>query len=367
MVTSKKTLIVMLLGGSLLALTALIRVEDAQIEPLPAPPSLDAKKVALGKMLFFDTRLSGDGSMSCATCHNPGASYMDSLELSVGYPTSLYFRNTPTILNTAFKKTLYWDGRIAGTDLPTLVRDHISEAHFFRSDGRWCIERLRQVPEYERRFKEAFGGEPSYGKILNAVAAFVRSQNSTGAPVDAFLKGNSGALSASAKKGYELFTGKAGCVSCHNGPLLSDNNYHNTGVPVNPDIFAEPTRHITFRRFFKTLGVDNYANLREDLGRYAITKKDEDKGKFRTAPLREVAKTPPYMHNGMLKTLEDVVEFYNKGGGNHTNKDPLLKPLNLTDGEKQDLVEFLKALSGKDVNVKPPILPEYEVREFGNW
>lgn len=342
--------------------------EKQSLQPLPETPKLNPKQVALGKMLFFETRLSGDGSTSCASCHQPQHAYTDNLELSIGYPTTLYFRNTPTIVNTAFKKTLFWDGRITGSDLQTLVRDHISEAHFFQADGRLCVERLRQVPEYEQMFKDAFGTEPAYGKILSALEAFIQSQNSIDAPVDGYLKGNQDALSPSAQKGYTLFVaGKAGCVNCHNGPLLSDNSYHNTGVATNPDIFKNPLRHITFRRFFKTLGVENYANLKEDVGYYSLTKESKDKGKFRTASLREAAKTAPYMHNGMLKTLKDVVEFYNKGGGRDRNKDPLLKPLHLTAAEKKDLVEFLNALSGKDVDVKAPMLPEYKVREFGKW
>ncbi|MCH7870722.1 MAG: cytochrome-c peroxidase, partial [Planctomycetes bacterium] len=144
------------------------------LAPLPEPDAVpNPEQVELGRLLFFDTRLSGDDTVSCATCHNPQKGWADGLPMSVGYPGSLYFRNTPTILNASSSQYLYWDGRLGGHDLATLVRDHISEAHFMQADGRLVLERMRQVPEYERRFTDAFGGEPTYGRILNAVAAFV--------------------------------------------------------------------------------------------------------------------------------------------------------------------------------------------------
>lgn len=361
------TAIVVACGG-VIGPSLVCGAEEADEEvfaPLPAPPTLKPQEVALGKRLFFDGRLSGDATLSCASCHDPKKAWTDGLALSAGYPTSLYFRNTPTLLNTAFKKLLYWDGRLSGDDLPTVVRDHLSEAHFMQADGRVIEERLRQVPEYETAFQEVYGGEPSYGKILNAIAAYLKSLTSEGAPLDRSLAGEADALPAVAKRGMALFQGRARCAQCHYGPMLTDEQFHNLGLKEHPEVFQEPLRHITFRRFFKTLGVEGYQTLREDVGLYAITKEPQDRGKFKTPSLREVSRTAPYMHNGTIETLEAVVEFYNQGGGNGPNKDSLLVPLGLSEQEQQDLVAFLEALSGEETAVEPPALPEYQLRELG--
>lgn len=356
----KRTLLIgllILLAGALV-LTLLVRrkptVMAGGLGPLPMPPELKAEEVALGKMLFFDGRLSGDGTTSCASCHIPEKGFTDGEPLSAGYPNTLYFRNTPTLVNTAFKKLVYWDGRLPGSDLPTVVRDHLTEAHFMQADGRLIIERLRQVPDYESAFKKVYGKEPSYGKILEAVSAYVKSLHSEEVPFDRYLSGKSKTLSDAAERGLRLFTGKADCVQCHSGPMLTDDGFHKLGVPENPEVFNEPLRHITFRRFFKTLGVEGYATLREDVGLYAVTKEGKDRGFFKTPSLREVGRTAPYMHNGIFKTLEEVVDFYDR-----------IKSLNLSDQEKKDLVEFLNALSGKEWAVESPLLPGYQARELG--
>ncbi len=332
----------------------------------------DAKMVELGRMLFFENRLSGDDGFSCAKCHDPEKAFTDGLALSKGYPGTMYFRNTKTVMNVGEMESLYWDGRLSGKDLPTLVRDHIAESHFMNTDGRLLSERLRQVPYYERTFREVFQTEPRYGGILKAVAAFLRTLNSENVPFDRFLDGDRSAISETAKKGYELFTGKAGCANCHKSPrvatrgrseLLTDGKFHNTGVPMNDEIFAEPMRHIVFRRFFKTFGVAGYGDLDEDVGRYAVTKNAADRGAFLTPSLREVSRTAPYMHNGMLKTLTDVVDFYNRGGGKaHGLESVGLKALGLTKQEKEALVEFLKTLSGDKLVVEVPKRLEYELR-----
>jgi len=224
---------------------------------------------------------------------------------------------------------------------------------------------MRQMPEYEETFTKAMGGEPTYGRILNAITAFIQTIASRNAALDRHLKGEAGALSPAAAEGLRLFQGKAGCIQCHDGALLSDQQFHALGVPENAAVYAQPLRHITFRRFMKTLGVPNYDNLREDVGLYGVTKEPGDRGKFRTPSLREVALTAPYMHNGSLATLDDVMDFYNRSGGAHPNKSPLLQPLGLGDGEKRALVEFLKSLSGEPIVVERPILPDYKLRTLG--
>ena len=333
----------------------------------PLPPLEPPKKeqVELGKSLFFDPRLSGDGGVSCDSCHDPATGWGDGKALSTGYPGSEYFRNAQTLLNAAYYKRNYWDGRMAGPDLPTTVRDHLTEAHFMQVDGRLFVERLRQVPEYEEMFQKAFNGEPTFGRTLNAVAAFLKTIVSRNAPIDRYLKGDSAALAAAAREGLTLFQGKAGCIQCHNGALLSDQKFHALGVPGNADVFANPLRHITFRRFFRTLGAPNTENYRGDPGLYGVTKDRADWGKFRTPSLREVSRTAPYMHNGSLATLEDVAAFYDRGGGQRGNKSALLRPLGLTDAEKRALVEFMKSLSGDPVVIERPDLPDYKLRKLG--
>lgn len=326
---------------------------------MPQPPSIDARQATLGRVLFFEERLSGDGSTACATCHRPDRAFAGGDALSPGYRGTLYFRNAPSVMNAAHRRFLFWDGRVAGADLATLVRDHISEHHFMAADGRLVIERLRQIPEYAGRFRQAFGADVSYGRILNAVAGYVRSITSRGAPLDRHLAGGRSALSASAARGLGLFRAKAGCTQCHTGPLLSDEAFHRTGVPENRDVFDDPERHITFRRFMRALGVDNARNLGEDVGRYAVTKEARDRGRFLTPSLREVAHTAPYMHNGVFPTLEEVVNFYDRGGGPGAEG---LRPLGLSAGERSDLVAFLReGLSGQLPDQTEPEMPAYGV------
>ena len=319
----------------------------------------------LGKLLFFDPRLSGDTSISCSTCHVPQSAWTDETALSAGYQGTLYFRNTPTIINAGRMPLLDWDGRFAAGDMDSLVRDHLAEAHFMNVDGRLMVERLRQVPVYEEAFKELYGSDVSYGKVLNALSTFVASRNSTDHPYLDFVDGSQSALSPEEKAGLELFEGKAGCARCHSGELLSDGEMHALGVPENPAIFSEPLRHVTFRRFFRLLGLAGYVSIRSDPGQYALTYDESDRGKFRTPSLLEASRTAPYMHNGVFATLEEVVRFYNEGGGQHDNVDPVLKPLKLTEDEIDSLVAFLSTLGSSEEFTDIPELPPYEQRILG--
>ena len=282
--------------------------------PRQAAAAAPASVEELGKLLFFDSRLSRDASISCATCHAPQNAWSDGLPLSAGYRSTLYFRNTPTVINAGRMTLLDWDGRFADDDMDSLVRDHLAEGHFMNVDGRLMVERLRQVPVYEAAFQEMYGSEVSYGKVLKALSSLVSSLNSGNHPYLSFREGGQAALDSGAKAGLELFDGRAGCARCHSGDLLSDGDMHALGVPDNPDIFSQPLRHITFRRFFRLQGVASYVSLRSDPGLYALTTKETDRGKFRTPSLMEAAGTAPYMHNGVFATLEDVVRFYNEGG-----------------------------------------------------
>ncbi len=337
----------------------IVRPPEASVTPFTEPPQTypDAQ-VLLGKYLFFDPRISGDASISCATCHQPDLGWTDGQALSDGYPTTLYFRNVQTVMNTVYLDRLYWDGRMDGEDMPTLVRDHLTEAHFMNMDGRLMVERLKQVPEYVQLFQDAYEQGPSFGRVLNAVTAYVHSLNSAESSYDRFLAGEENALSESANAGLALFEGKAGCSACHSGPALSDSAFYALPVEENPEIWADPLRHITFRRFFRLFGVSNYRALREDPGLFALTQLDDDFGKFRTAPLRELNRTGPYMHNGAFDSLQAVVQFYNAGAVDG-------RPLELTGTELDQLVAFLESLSTEPLPVEAPELPDYQIRALG--
>lgn len=302
---------------------------------------VDAKKAALGKRLFFDKRLSGDAALSCSTCHDPGKGFSDGLALSKAYPGSDGFRNTPTLINTARKAAWFHDGRI-GTNLNDVTRESITETYIMNMDMRLMQERLKQDPVYVKMFKDAGYGEPSNGSVRKAIPEYLKTLISRNAPFD------KGSMTDAAKRGFELFKGKAGCAKCHSGPRFTDDQPYNTAVPNNPDIWKEPRRHVTFVTFAMFQGIENYMNVRRDPGAHIRTHKMDgsDIGKFMTPTLRELKYTAPYMHNGMIKTLRDVVAFYNRGGGDDRNKDAALKPLNLSSQEQGNLVAFLEALSG---------------------
>ena len=329
---------------------------------MPADNPLSDDKVELGKLLFFDPRMSGDGAVSCATCHTPQSGWGDGNALSLGYPGTLHWRNSQTILNSAYYRQLFWAGE--SKSLEAQAKSAWTGNVAGNLDAAMAEERLRQMPGYVLRFKEVFGADaPSFGDALRAVAAFEATITSRNAPFDRYIEGDDTALSSGALRGAELFVGKAGCFQCHGGPLFSDQDFHNTGVPPNAEFESNPLRQITLRYQHRARGVPEsvYRSADRDLGLYYTTKRDEDKGKFRTPSLREVELTGPYMHNGAFKTLEEVVEFYNDGGGDDPAKDSQLRPLELTEQEMTDLIEFMLSLTGDPIIVEPPDLPEYEV------
>lgn len=340
---------------------AIAQSKSPDIAPMPEVKPGNAAMIELGKYFFFDSRLSGDWGVSCASCHDPQKGWGDGQALSAGYPSMEYFRNSPTVVNAKYRQRFLWDGRLDGSDAGTLVRDMITETHTMNMDSRLMQERLQQVPEYDALWKKWRKDDINGMRVFNAIGEFIRSLETTNAPFDKFAKGDTAAISADAKAGYELFKGKAGCVACHNGPIGSDGNLHNTGVPENPDVLKNPLRTITMLRHYATSGMPNYMAARTDVGAYAITKKTRDISKFQTAQLRDLKYTAPYMHNGMLATLDDVVAFYNMGGG----KGSVLKPLNLTAPEQKSLVTFLLTLSGDPIVVKDPGQPDMQVRTFG--
>ena len=331
------------------------------LAPLPDPPAVNDARAELGRMLFFDSRLSGDTGTACVTCHDPAQGWADGQELADGYTGVLYFRNAPSLFNAANRTFFMWDGRLDGADLGTVVRDSLTEAHTMQMDSRLAQERLKQIPEYMAMFDAAYGAEPYGGRMYGAIGEFLKTIRTHGAPFDAYLRGDNDAISAQAKRGLDLFAGRADCVACHSGPMLSDGGLHALGVPDNPAVDGDATRQIAMLRHFATMGTPNYMNLRTDVGHYVVTKDPADIGRFVTPSLWDIGQTAPYMHSGVFATLEEVVDFYDAGGGGGAG----LSPLGLSDADKADLVAFLQSLTGDPPNIAEPDLPDYQLRELG--
>jgi len=328
-------------------------LEPFRSVPLSAVNNQTPEKVELGKKLFFDRRLSGDGTMSCATCHIPDLAFTDGQEISLSYPTTKNWRNTPTLINIAFFKNLFYDGRV--TSLEDQALFPVMSSFEMNLNLDYLEEKLRVVPEYVDAFKKAFGGDITRERAAMAIAAFERTLVSSNAPIDRYLGGDRSALSADAAKGYEIFTGKGKCTECHYGANLSDDMFHALNIPENPDHQKDPRITATRRFVAKVYHYDDYANLSEDPGRYLITKNKKDWKAFRTPTLREVAKTGPYMHNGIFSTLDEVIDFFDRGGG---KGNAALKPLKLGIEDKKHLKSFLvEALSGEDMPLTYPIIP----------
>jgi len=325
--------------------------------PIPKDNPMTPEKIELGKMLYFDPRLAGDSSMACAKCHAPEKGWTNGLQLSDAYPGTKHWRHTPTVLNAAYFKHLFWDGRAGSLEEQCL--GPIAAPIEMNQNFDHLVEKLSGIPYYVRAFKKVFHSDITMGNLAKAIAAFERSIVSKPGPLDRFLRGDDNALTPSQKRGLAIFTGRARCLRCHNGPLLSDQGFHATGTPEIEPLRTETDR-IATRHFFAK--VNHYPNPRSvdaDYGREFITKSRSDRGKFKTPSLRELRWTAPYMHDGAFETLEDVVDFYMRGGGDLPNKDPLLRPFHLSDQQMDDLLDFLDALSSdKPPMVKKPELPK---------
>ncbi|SDR29877.1 cytochrome c peroxidase [Pseudovibrio sp. Tun.PSC04-5.I4] len=332
--------------------------------PIPADNPMSAEKTELGKLLFFDPRLSGNGAMPCSACHLPETGWDFPDKISLGYPGTTHWRNSPTIMNTAYYGNLFWTGvsKSLEAEARTAARGGVAG----NGEDDMMETRLAFVPEYRERFKDVFGTEyPRIRDAYMAIAAFERTIIQKDTPFDNYMRGDDDALSAEQKRGMELFTGKAECSTCHSGALVSNQKYYNLGVPAYDGWETDEIAQISFRfeLYAKGSTEENYRKWKDDPGLYFVTKEKADLGKFRVPSLRYTKYTAPYMHNGMLETLEDVVEFYNQGGGTNEfskNKSKLLKPLNLNEKEKADLVAFVESFSGERFVMEVPDIPEYE-------
>jgi cytochrome c peroxidase len=304
---------------------------------LPAVPSpkdnpITRDKAELGRALYFDPRLSIDGSISCASCHNPGLGWSNGMPVAAGFLGQKGGRSAPVIYNAAYNDLQFWDGRAATLEAqiggPMQNPIEMGPQKIDR-----VAARLNLIPGYRSWFQKVFAEPATAANIPKAIATYERTILSGNAPVDRFQAGDKNALSAAAARGWELFKGKARCTQCHVGFNFNDNDFHNIGVGM-----SKP---------------------KPDLGRYDETKKAEDKGKFKTPTLREITESGPFMHDGSQKTLEEVVDFYNKGGEKNPTLDKEIKPLDLTAEEKADLVAFLKeGLKGEHLTIVFPDLPK---------
>ncbi|MEO8026190.1 MAG: cytochrome-c peroxidase [Bryobacteraceae bacterium] len=285
----------------------------------PADNPYTPEKAELGKLLYFDQRLSLDDNISCATCHTPKFAFTDGARTSAGIHGANGRRSAPTVINRAYSLAQFWDGRAATLEEQAKgpIENPIEMGHTHAA----CVSKIRAIPGYAALFEKVYGTRDiSIDHIVKAIATFERTVLSGDSPYDRYKAGDKKAMSPAQIRGLKVFLNKGKCDACHEGINFTSNSYHNLGVNIdqpNPDV-----------------------------GRFEVTKDPADWGAFKTPTLRDVSRTGPYMHDGSMKTLEDVVEFYDKGGTANKNLDEKMKRLKLTADEKKDLVYFLHALDG---------------------
>lgn len=298
----------------------------------PKSNSPSAKKIELGRQLYFDKRLSADNTISCASCHDPKKGYSNGEQFATGVGGKKGGRNSPTTINVAYNRFQFWDGRSPSLEDQALgpIQNPI-EMNMKLAD---VVKKLNAISGYQSQFQEIFKTDVTEQGIGQAIAAFERTILSGNAPEDRYKSGDKKALSEQALLGRALFFGRAACSSCHTGSNFTDNAFHNVGIGMN-------AKEI-------------------DKGREVISKLEGDRGSFKTPTLREIAKSGPYMHDGSLKTLEEVIEHYDKGGIANDYLDEEIFPLKLTEEEKKNLVVFLKeGLSSSTYPlISAPKLPE---------
>lgn len=307
----------------------------------PADNPTNPEKVALGKMLFFDPRLSSSGQIACASCHDPQLGWGDGKRVAFGHDRKLGKRNAMPILNTAFYQKLFWDGR--AHSLEDQARQPVMDKLEMHENLQVMEKRVQQYAGYKPLFKKAFGDESiDLTKIFKAIASFERTIVSPSSRFDLFIDGKQDAMTDQEVWGLHLFRTKAGCINCHNSGLFADNKFHNDGQTL-------------------------FASANEDLGLYNVTKNPADVGKFKTPSLREVTHTGPWMHHGNFPTLKDVLFLYNLGNpaplprsykGDRDSilpsTSPMLKKLNLSNAEIDAVIAFLGSISTTPRRLNPP-------------
>jgi cytochrome c peroxidase len=295
--------------------------------PAPRNNPITPEKVALGQMLFFDPRLSGSGAISCASCHNPALAWGDGLAKGIGHMGTQLGRRSPTILDVAFGEPYFWDGR-ASTLEEQAKGPLASEAEMNMQAGA-AIARISAMPGYQKAFAQAFPGQPvSLDTIAAAIATYERTVVSGEAPFDRWVKGDDAAVEDAVKRGFVLFNGKANCAGCHAGWRMTDDGFHDIGLPD------------------------------KDRGRAAVAPGIEQmEHAFKTPSLRNIAQRAPYMHDGSVASLGAVIDHYDSGFVRRPSLDTQMRPLGLTAEEKADLLAFLQALTGTDAPAVIPVLP----------
>ncbi len=287
--------------------------------PVPADNSLTQEKVALGRRLFLDPILSVDRSISCSSCHDAEMSFTDDRPTAVGVFGRVGPRRVPKLLNRGYGRSFFWDGRI-----PTLeeqVLQPVINSLEMDLTLAEAIERLSADPGYASEFRQVFGRQPDQANLAYALASYVRTIVSGDSRYDRYVAGDAGALDEAERLGLSVFRNKGNCVTCHLGPNLTDERFHNTGVAFKGGRF-------------------------DDDGRFIATGRETDRGAFKTPTLRNVAETAPYMHDGSLQTLRDVIDDYDEGGTQNPHLDREMRKLGLTEAEKAALEAFLKTLTG---------------------
>jgi cytochrome c peroxidase len=324
---------------------------------VPRKNPMTPAKIDLGRKLFFDARLSADGRVSCASCHDPKLAFTDGRAVAEGVGGRRGSRNSPTLLNAMFNTGQFWDGR-ADTLEDQAIQPLVNPLEMGNNSHDEVISRLAAIPEYRADFQSVFGAEPRIGLVGFALAAYERTLVSGDAAIDRFVAGDQSAISESAKRGFSLFRGKARCSRCHTFsdalPFFTDFNFHNTGVAMNHPNFDKLSREA-----YAATGADKAREAidalakqegGQELGRILISYQVFDIGAYRTPSLRNIALTAPYFHDGSAKTLADVISFYNQGGRQNINREWDLEALALAEEEQRDLVAFLESLTGKTLN-----------------
>jgi len=324
-----------LFAGLLVALVAATEAPSQERRAIPAdtlPERLPAEApfglperrplgseevVRLGRALFFDPLLSRDRSIACASCHQPALGFTDGTVLSTGIDGQRTRHNTPTLFNRAYGERFMWDGRAATLEEQVLMP--VRDPREMDLPLEQALARLNADTGYSRLFRSAFGKKADAESLGFALASFIRRLTLGDSPVDRFRAGERSALSAEARSGLWFYESRGGCWRCHGGPNFTDEGFHNTGVGA---VDGKPAE-----------------------GRQAVTGDAADRGRFKTPTLRGVARTAPYMHDGSLETLEEVVEFYRQGGRANEDLDPAMKPIEMTDSDARNLIAFLRALS----------------------
>jgi cytochrome c peroxidase len=324
-------------------------------EAIPPDNPQSSEKISLGQKLFFERRLSVDGTVSCSTCHDPQLAFTDKKPLSVGIKGRLGQRNAPTILNALYNKTQFWDGRV-NTLEEQAANPIVNAFEMGHPTLDTAVAQIASVEEYQQAFQRVFRRPPNGPDLLRAIASYERTQLSFDSPFDRFIAGDNNAIDASAKRGWELFNTQARCNKCHaltdtqrDVTVFTDNDFHNIGIGIiRHNVVALARQAEQLIKSGDTAAIDRAA-IQTDmsaLGRFLITKKDKDIASFKTPDIRNVLVTGPYFHDGSQETLWDVIDHYNKGDGlQNPYLDEDIQPLALTETDIDDLVAFMASLT----------------------